>query len=120
RNSLIQGVRTCLLLTTLAAICGSCHSPVVTGHTQIPPSERPVAKDATREELLDAYNAIARNMKTMDATVELKPTAGSKYSGVIDEYHEVKAFLLAERPSEIRVIEIGRASCRDSANACVV
>ena len=101
---MIQGVRTCLLLTTLAAICASCHSPVVTGHTQIPPSERPVAKDATREELLDAYNAIARNMKTMDATVELKPTAGSKYSGVIDEYHEVKAFLLAERPSEIRVI----------------
>ena len=101
---MIQGVRTCLLLTTLAALCGSCHSPVVTGHTQIPPSERPVAKDATREELLDGYNAIARNMKTMDATVELKPTAGSKYSGVIDEYHEVKAFLLAERPSEIRVI----------------
>ena len=63
-----------------------------------------MAKDATREELLDAYNAIARNMKTMDATVALKPTAGSKYSGVIDEYHEVKAFLLAERPSEIRVI----------------
>ncbi len=63
-----------------------------------------MAKDATREELLDAYNAIARNMKTMDATVELKPTAGSKYSGVIDEYHQVKAFLLAERPSEIRVI----------------
>ena len=98
------GVRTCLLLTTLAAVCCSCHGRVVTGHTQIPPSERPVAKDATREELLDAYNAIARNMKTMDATVELKPTAGSKYSGVIDEYHEVKAFLLAERPSEIRVI----------------
>ena len=99
-----QGVRTCLLLTTLAAVCCSCHGRVVTGHRQIPPSERPVAKDATREELLDAYNAIARNMKTMDATVELKPTAGSKYSGVIDEYHEVKAFLLAERPSEIRVI----------------
>jgi hypothetical protein len=36
--------------------------------------------------------------------VELKPTAGSKYSGVIDEYHEVKAFLLAARPTEIRVI----------------
>src|SRR5437667_9878261 len=100
----MQGVRACLVRTTLGANRGSCHSHVVTGHTQIPPSERPVAKDATREELLDAYNAIARNMKTMDATVELKPTAGSKYSGVIDEYHQVKAFLLAERPSEIRVI----------------
>jgi outer membrane lipoprotein-sorting protein len=63
-----------------------------------------VAKDATREELLAAYNAIARNMKTLNATVELKPTAGSRYSGVIEEYHEVKAFLLAERPAEIRMI----------------
>jgi hypothetical protein len=64
----------------------------------------PVAKEATREELLDAYNLIARGTKTLNATVELKPTAGSKYSGVIDEYHEVKAFLLAARPAEIRVI----------------
>ena len=63
-----------------------------------------MAKDATREELLAAYNAIARNMKTLNATVELKPTAGSRYSGVIEEYHEVKAFLLAERPAEIRMI----------------
>ena len=63
-----------------------------------------MAKDATREELLEAYNGIARNMKTLNATVELKPTAGSKYSGVIEEYHDVKAFLLAERPSEIRII----------------
>jgi outer membrane lipoprotein-sorting protein len=34
----------------------------------------------------------------------LKPTAGTKYSGVIDEYHEVKAFLLASRPYNIRMI----------------
>jgi hypothetical protein len=101
---LIQRAPTCLFLATLAALCGSCHSAVVTGHTQIPAAERPVARDATREELLDAYNAIARNMKTLNATVELKPTAGSKYSGLIDEYHEVKAFLLAERPAEIRMI----------------
>ena len=43
-------------------------------------------------------------MKTLNATVELKPIAGSKYSGVIDEYHEVKVFLLAARPADIRVI----------------
>jgi len=97
-------VETCLLLATLAAVSCACHGPAITGHTQIPASERPVAKDATREELLDAYNLIARNTKTLNATVELKPTAGSKYSGVIDEYHEVKAFLLAARPVEIRMI----------------
>src|ERR1700740_1771123 len=94
----------CLALATLAPLSCGCHGTVITGHTQIPDSERPVAKDATREELLEAYNAIARNTKTLNATVELKPTAGSRYSGVIDEYHEVKAFLLAARPPEVRVI----------------
>lgn len=97
-------VQTCLLLATLAAISCGCHGRTITGRTVVPQGEKPVAKDATREELLAAYNAIARNTKTLNATVELKPTAGSRYSGVIEEYHEVKAFLLAERPAEIRMI----------------
>ena len=97
-------VKTCLLLATLAAISCGCGGKVVTGHTTLAPSQIPVAKDATREELLEAYNLIARGTKTLNATAELKPTAGSKYSGVIDEYHEVKAFLIAARPAEIRVI----------------
>jgi hypothetical protein len=96
--------KACLLLTTLAAISCGCGSRAVKGHTVVPPAQIPVAKEATREELLDAYNAIARSTKTLNATVELKPTAGSKYSGVIDEYHEVKAFLLAARPAQIRMI----------------
>lgn len=101
----MQRVKTCLLLATLAAIsCGCVPKNGVTGRTKVPPSQIPVAKDATREELLEAYNLIARGTKSLNATVELKPTAGSKYSGVIDEYHEVKAFLLAARPAEIRVI----------------
>ena len=97
-------VQTCLLSATLAAISCGCHGRAITGRTVVPQGERPVAKDATREELLGTYNAIARNMKTINATVELKPTAGSRYSGVIEEYHEVKAFLLAGRPAEIRMI----------------
>ena len=95
-------VKTCMVLLTLAAISGGCKGRVVTGHTVV--AQVAVAKDATREELLEAYNLIARGTKTLNATVELKPTAGSKYSGVIDEYHEVKAFLLAARPAKIRVI----------------
>src|SRR5712664_4017165 len=99
----MRRVETCLFLATLASIsCGCRGGRVVTGHTVV--AQKPVAKDATREELLEAYNLIARSTKTLNATVVLKPTAGSKYSGVIDEYHEVKAFLLAARPAEIRVI----------------
>jgi hypothetical protein len=99
---LMRRVKTCLILATLAAIsCGCGGRNGVKDHIQITPL---VAKDATREELLEAYNLIAGSTKTLNATVELKPTAGSRYSGVIDEYHEVKAFLLAARPAEIRVI----------------
>jgi hypothetical protein len=102
---LIRRVKTCLVLATLAAIsCGCVPKDGVTGRKKFPQAQRPVAKDATREDLLEAYNLVARGTKTLNATVELKPTAGSKYSGVIDEYHEVKAFLLAARPAEIRVI----------------
>src|SRR5256885_12479986 len=101
----MRRVKTCLVLATLAAIsCGCGGRNGVKGHTELTPSQRPVAKDATREELLEAYNLVARSTRTLNATVELKPTAGSKYSGVIDEYHEVKAFLLVARPAEIRVI----------------
>lgn len=96
-------VKTCMALLTLTVFsCGCGSSRVVTSHTVVP--QKRVAKDATREELLDRYNQAARFIKTLNATVELKPTAGSKYSGVIDEYHEVKAFLLAARPEKIRVI----------------
>src|SRR5215471_4044575 len=105
QNLLMRLVHICLLLVTLAAISCGCHGGgAVTGHTVIPRAQIPVVRDATREELLGAYNAVARNTKTLNATVELKPTAGSKYSGVIDEYHEVKGFLLAARPAEVRVI----------------
>ena len=69
-----------------------------------PPAQKPVVQDATREELLEKFNSTAGSINSLNATVELKPTAGSKYSGIIEEYHEVKAFLLAERPANIRVI----------------
>ena len=101
----MRRVKTCLVLATLAAnSCGCGSRNGVKGHTELTPSQRSVAKDATREELFEAYNLIARSTKTLNATVELKPTAGSKFSVLIDEYHEVKAFILAVRPTEIRVI----------------
>lgn len=93
----------CMLGLTVAAISCGCGGAVSTKHN-VAPAQIVVAKDATREELLDKYNTMAKGVKSVNATVELKPTAGSKYSGVIEEYHEVKAFLLAERPAYIRMI----------------
>src|SRR6202790_640867 len=91
-----------ILVTVSAAACSCGHA--VTKSTKVPVAERLVAREASEEELLDRYNTLARGLKSIDATLELKPTAGTKYSGVIDEYHEVKAFLLASRPYNIRMI----------------
>ena len=63
-----------------------------------------MALEASREELLERYNQIASGVNTVNSTVELKTTAGSKYSGLIQEYHEVKAFLLAARPANVRMV----------------
>jgi hypothetical protein len=93
----------CMLGTTVAAVSCSCGGAVSTKRN-LPATQIAVVKDATREELLEKYNGLARGVKSVNATVELKPVAGSKYSGVIEEYHEVKAFLLAERPAYIRMI----------------
>jgi len=103
RNTQVRRGFVCLAGLTLAAISCGCRGAVSTKQN-VPPAQIVVVKDATREELLDKYNAIAKGVKSVNTTVELKPTAGSKYSGVIEEYHEVKAFLLAERPAYIRMI----------------
>lgn len=99
----MQRAWTSTITATVAAICCSCGGAV--SHKQaVPPTQIVLAQVATREELIGKYNAIAHGLKSLDATVQLKPTAGSKYSGVIEEYHDVKAFLLAQRPANIRVI----------------
>lgn len=93
----------CILMATVAAISYSCGGAVSTRQT-VPAAEKVVVKESTREELLENYNIMARGVKSLSLTVELRPTAGSKYSGVIEQYHEVKAFLLAECPAYIRMI----------------
>ena len=93
-----------MVWVTLASFSCGCGARTIKTSTTLSPQAKPVVRDATREELLDKYNQIAHAVQSVNATVELKPTAGSKYSGVIEEYHEVKAFLLAERPAQIRMI----------------
>jgi outer membrane lipoprotein-sorting protein len=93
-----------MVLATLVSFSCGCSGRTIKRTTTLSPESKPVVRDATRDELLDKYNEIARSVKSVNATVELKPTAGSKYSGVIEEYHEVKAFLLAQRPASIRMI----------------
>jgi hypothetical protein len=93
-----------MAVVTLAGICCACGNTRVKKVHQLGQEQRLVVLDSSKEELLSKYNAQAQAVETINATVELRPTAGSKYSGVIEEYHEVKAFLMAERPASVRMI----------------
>ncbi|HXJ07276.1 MAG TPA: hypothetical protein VNH65_19410 [Candidatus Acidoferrum sp.] len=93
----------CVVGVTVAAFSYSCGG-AVSKKQSVPAKQIVVAKDATREELIEKYNLIAKGVNSVNATVELTSTTGSRYSGVIEEYHEVKAFLLAQRPAYIRII----------------
>ena len=70
----------------------------------VAPAELRPALDATSPQLIMAYNEQARAIRTVNAAVRMSPVAGSAYSGVIQEYHDVGGFILAARPEMIRVI----------------
>jgi len=93
-----------MLSAALAALAGSGCGGAVQTRQRVRPGAMPSAKEASAEDLVAKYNRIARSWQSLVATAELKPTAGSAYSGVIEEYHEVRGFILAERPAMIRVI----------------
>ena len=69
------------------------------------PSQTPVSlKTATKRELIEQYDMLANSVTSINASVTIQLTAGSTYSGVIEQYHEVSGFILAQKPSNIRVI----------------
>lgn len=53
---------------------------------------------------MNRLNSRNEAIRTLTATVDLKLTAGSVYSGVIKEYHDVKGFILIEKPALIRMV----------------
>ncbi len=69
-----------------------------------PPGQTPPALEASLAELATKINAWSDGIHTMTATVDLEPTAGSVYSGVIKEYHDVKGFILLQKPSTLRML----------------
>lgn len=69
------------------------------------PSGPPEAlQTATKPQLIASYDHQAQSITTMDAAVTMVLTAGSAYTGVIEQYHEVSGFILARKPADVRVI----------------
>jgi outer membrane lipoprotein-sorting protein len=100
-KSLIFRVRNWVIVAILAVTACGC---AVSKKTVAPPTQAGPVLDATKAELVEKYNRQAKAIQSLNARVTLKATAGSQYSGVVEQYHEVNGFILAQRPAKIRVI----------------
>ncbi|MDE3169665.1 MAG: hypothetical protein KGL75_05940 [Acidobacteriota bacterium] len=96
--------KTCciVLLVVSAGISGGC---AVSRKTVVKPAGPPVAlKTASKQQLIESYDHQAQSITSMNAAVTMVLTAGSAYTGVIEQYHEVSGFILAQKPADVRVI----------------
>ena len=89
-----------LLSVVLAATGCAVRRVTRVGPSQLPPP----ALEASAADLVAKVNARSEAIRTLVATVELEPTAGSVYSGVIKEYRDVRGFILLEKPAMIRML----------------
>ena len=89
-------------LALVAAFAGGCS---VSTKITVKPGEAPAPLlTATKEQLIEKYAHLAEAIRSLNAAVTMKLTAGTAYTGVIEQYHEVKGFILAQKPASIRVI----------------
>jgi outer membrane lipoprotein-sorting protein len=89
-------------IASLAALICGC---AVSHKTVVNPANAPAKLlTASKDDLLGHYNQQAQSITSLNAGVSMKLTAGSAYSGVIEQYHEVSGFILASKPANIRVI----------------
>ncbi len=87
-----------ILVLFLAGGCAASHTTVRKPSGALP------AQVATKQDLIARFNHQAESVTSLNASVTMVLTAGSSYTGVIKQYHEIGGFLLAERPASIRVI----------------
>jgi outer membrane lipoprotein-sorting protein len=91
-----------LLLAFLAVQASGCIT--IKRRTTVKKEEIPPQLESSEENLLASYNNQVRAVQSLQATVDLVPSTGTTYSGVIEEYHDVPGFILAKRPATVRVI----------------
>ena len=89
------------LAVTVALLAAGC---AVKHTTKISPAAiAPPAVETSADALAAKLNKERQAIRTLSATVALEPTTGSVYSGVIKEYHDVRAFILVQSPDHIRM-----------------
>src|SRR5271156_6740674 len=101
-NLRVSGFALIIGMMAAAAFVSGC---AVSHKTVVKPGDAPAKLlTASKDDLIGRYNQQAQSVMSLNATVSMKLTAGSAYSGVIEQYHEVNGFILAAKPANIRVI----------------
>jgi outer membrane lipoprotein-sorting protein len=59
---------------------------------------------ATRLDLVERINAEATNIQTLKATVGITASVGGSKRGKVTEYEEIRGYILARKPSSLRMI----------------
>jgi hypothetical protein len=92
------------ILILLAVVVGGwdCAVKHIT-HVTPPPVLAP-PRQASVTELVKDVDTWSKDITTLKATVEFKPTTGSIYTGVIKEYQNVGGYILMKKPAMIRIL----------------
>ena len=61
-------------------------------------------QSAMQEQLVDAINAQAAKIKTMQATVDIDTSVGGVNQGKVTDYKEIRGYVLARKPAMLRLI----------------
>ncbi|MGH9803674.1 MAG: hypothetical protein ACRD4D_00775 [Candidatus Acidiferrales bacterium] len=89
-----------ILWLALSLWLTSCGVVPVKRTEKLPPEKVLPLQTATLDELVATLRRQQESVRTLNAEAELAPSTGSAYSGVIEEYHDVRAFILAVRRPE--------------------
>lgn len=93
------GVKLKVLLILLLVIQASC----ISRRRVLPKEERLLpAKTASRDELFRQLEERSNSVRTLQGTVFLDLSGGGAKSGVLTEYHQTTAYLVVDRPRQIR------------------
>lgn len=69
-----------------------------------PPGAPVPLQVAAKQDLIARYNHQAEAVTSLNASITMTLTAGSAYTGVIKQYHQINGFILAEKPASIRAL----------------
>ena len=91
------------LAVVVSALCSLACAVRRTTHVA-PSGLAPAVVQASAGELASRLAAAREAIRSLTLTADLEPTAGSVYSGVITQYHDIRAFILVESPDHIRMM----------------